>query len=271
MPQRGTAYQPRVKPWGMAHNRCVLKERRIHPGALTCFAVAEYRGWRWGAVPRRGLRGTGSLNRFVVGAPRDQSCARRERWDRLGFRAAARRGSGCRRSYARSGPLPLPPRGQGRGRSHLFTKKGTLLTILMSLLGLRGTGPALAAASWKRRKALVGEAFGVPQRGTAYQPRVKPWGMAHNRSVLKERRIRPDSLACFAVAEPGLALGISASTESGGYRPVGLRGTSPATASGPGSVPPIYKKGDTLDYTDVVAGAPRDMFRCGLVVSKGLG
>ena len=59
----------------------------------------------------------------------------------------------------------------------------------MSLLGLRGTGPALAAASWRRRKALVGEAFGVPQRGTAYQPRVKPWGMAHNRCVLKERRI----------------------------------------------------------------------------------
>ena len=101
----------------------------------------------------------------------------------------------------------------------------------MSLLGLRGTGPALAAASWRRRKALVGEAFGVPQRGTAYQPGVKPWGMAHNRSVLKERRIPPGALACFAVAEPGLALGISASTESGGYRPVGLRGICPAAAS----------------------------------------
>jgi hypothetical protein len=25
----------------MAHNRCVLKERRIYPGALTCFAAAE--------------------------------------------------------------------------------------------------------------------------------------------------------------------------------------------------------------------------------------
>ena len=34
-----------------------------------------------------------------------------------------------------------------------------------------------------------GEAFGVPQRGTAYQPGVKPRGVAHNRSVLKERRI----------------------------------------------------------------------------------
>ena len=141
------------------------------------------------------------MGQVCGGAPRDQSCARRERWDRLGFRAAARRGSGCRRSYARSGPLPLPPRGQGRGRSHLFTQKGTLFTRLMSLLGLRGTGPALAAASWRRRKALVGEAFGVPQRGTAYQPRVKPWGMAHNRCVLKERRIHPGALTCFAVAE----------------------------------------------------------------------
>jgi hypothetical protein len=33
---------------GMAHNRCVLKERRIPPGALTCFAVAESQSWRWG-------------------------------------------------------------------------------------------------------------------------------------------------------------------------------------------------------------------------------
>ena len=31
---------------GMAHNRSVLKERRIPPGALTCFAVAECWGWR---------------------------------------------------------------------------------------------------------------------------------------------------------------------------------------------------------------------------------
>ena len=40
-----------------------------------------------------------------------------------------------------------------------------------------------------------GEAFGVPQRGTAYQ------GMAHNQRVLKERRIHPGALTCFAVAE----------------------------------------------------------------------
>ena len=32
----------------------------------------------------------------------------------------------------------------GRGRSHLFTQKGTLFTILMLLQGLRGIGPALA-------------------------------------------------------------------------------------------------------------------------------
>ena len=48
--------------------------------------------------------------------------------------------------------------------------------------------------------------------------------------------------------------------------------TAPAAASwsGPGSVPPIYTKGDTLYYTDVVAGAPRDRScaRCGLVVAQ---
>ena len=42
------------------------------------------------------------------GAPRDRACARRERWDRRGFRAERARGIiGCRRSYARSGPVPL--------------------------------------------------------------------------------------------------------------------------------------------------------------------
>ena len=43
---------------GMAHNRSVLKERRIPPGALTCFAVAEWLGWRWGSVPRWGSAGS---------------------------------------------------------------------------------------------------------------------------------------------------------------------------------------------------------------------
>ena len=42
-----------------------------------------------------GLRGTGlregSVGQVRGGAPRDQSCARRERWDRRSFRAAARR------------------------------------------------------------------------------------------------------------------------------------------------------------------------------------
>ena len=43
---------------GMPHNRCVLKERRIHPGALTCFAVAERRGWRLGLVGGGGSAGS---------------------------------------------------------------------------------------------------------------------------------------------------------------------------------------------------------------------
>ena len=47
---------------------------------------------------------------WVAGvAPRDRSCARRERGDRRSFRAVALTGSGCRRSNARSGPIPLPP------------------------------------------------------------------------------------------------------------------------------------------------------------------
>ena len=52
----------------------------------------------------------------VAVAPRERSCARRERGGRRSFRAFARGGSGCRRSYARSGPIPLPPRGVVWGR-----------------------------------------------------------------------------------------------------------------------------------------------------------
>ena len=58
-----------------AHNRSVLKERRIHPGALTCFAVAECLGRPLGIS-------------VSTGAPRDRSCARREARRRVSFRAA---------------------------------------------------------------------------------------------------------------------------------------------------------------------------------------
>ena len=84
----------------------------------------------------------GSAGWVVGGALRDRSCARRERRDRRSFRAVARGESGCGRSNARSGPIPLPP-GVG-GQSHLFTQKGTLFTILMLLQWLRGSGPVLA-------------------------------------------------------------------------------------------------------------------------------
>ena len=81
--------------------------------------------------------GTADEGKFLRGAPQDRSYARRERWDRLSFRAGARGGSGCRRSYARSGPVPLPLRGSA------------------GKLGER-------------------EAVGVPQRGTEHQAGVKP-------------------------------------------------------------------------------------------------
>jgi hypothetical protein len=52
----------------MAHNRCVLKERRIPRGAHTCFAVAECQGWRLGLVGGGGLRGIGPALAGNVGA-----------------------------------------------------------------------------------------------------------------------------------------------------------------------------------------------------------
>ena len=174
----------------------------------------------------------------MVGAPRDQSCARRERWDRLGFRAAARRGSGCRRSYARSGPLPLPPRGQGRGRSHLFTQKGTLFTILMSLLGLRGTGPALAAASWWRKEGS---------------------GEARRRSAPTGHRIPAQGETLGYGTQPERSEG---TPHTPGFSRLFCSGRAGAGA------------GDQcLDgvWRISAGGAPRDMSRCGLVASKGLG
>ena len=107
-------------------------------------------------------------------APRDQF-VRRAPWDRfvVGLRGtspalAGNVGTGGAFALSRDGdqdvdvPTLAPDRSrcrlvvsnEGRGRSHLFTQKGTLFTSLMSLLGLRGTGHALAAASWRRRKAL---------------------------------------------------------------------------------------------------------------------
>ena len=46
--------------------------------------------------------------------------------------------------FASAGFLPRLPEGQSRGRSHLFTQKGPLHTITVSLKGLPGNGPALA-------------------------------------------------------------------------------------------------------------------------------
>jgi hypothetical protein len=76
--------------------------------------------------------------RVSTGAPRDRSCPRRERWGRLSFRAVARGGSGCRRSNACSGPVPLPLGGSVVGLAlgvsvgprasvqHIYTKGVTL-------------------------------------------------------------------------------------------------------------------------------------------------
>ena len=79
----------------MPHNRSVLKERRIYPGALTYFAVAECRGWRLGLVGGGGSAGSVLRSQGTLGP--------------VGLSRCARGGSGCRRSYARSGPVPLPP------------------------------------------------------------------------------------------------------------------------------------------------------------------
>jgi hypothetical protein len=91
-----------------ADGRCVLKERRRHPGALTCSAVAECWGWRWGRVHGEGFAGSSlrSLRKlWGVGAfalcERDFCCS-------LPRLAPAR--SRCRFVEAQegSGPISIP-------------------------------------------------------------------------------------------------------------------------------------------------------------------
>ena len=55
----------------------------MHPGALTCFAVAECRGWRWGRVHGEGS--AGSVLRSQGSSGEDGAFARRarERFDRF--------------------------------------------------------------------------------------------------------------------------------------------------------------------------------------------
>ncbi|MEY4325413.1 MAG: hypothetical protein RIS24_1584 [Verrucomicrobiota bacterium] len=158
--------------------------------AWACSAGPVLRALRklWGGLGFRAARARGLGDRFqgslrtdpaplgVWGAPRDRSCARRERWGRLGFRAFARGGSGCRRSYARSGPIPLrfgvfgrsagtvlrALRKLGGGWSFRALREGFLLfaskarcgpiPLRWAYLVLRGTGPAREVS--KAAKAL---------------------------------------------------------------------------------------------------------------------
>jgi hypothetical protein len=77
----------------MAHNRSVLKERRRHLGALTCFAEAECPGLALGISASKALRGIGP-------ARAEEARGRR------GFRAV-REGIVVIASKARCGPIPL--------------------------------------------------------------------------------------------------------------------------------------------------------------------
>ena len=87
----------------------------LAPVLSRCRPGAVVRG-RGSVTPIYTKGGTLYYTDVVAVAPRERSCARRERGGRRSFRAVARRGSGCRRSYARSGPIPLPPRGVVWGR-----------------------------------------------------------------------------------------------------------------------------------------------------------
>jgi hypothetical protein len=86
-----------------------------------------------------------------VGAPRDRSCARRERGDRRSFRALALTGSGCARSNAHSGPIPLPPWSQGRGKvSCVRTSRGFGLSCWAGFRAWQRGGMGIIVVTMRR-------------------------------------------------------------------------------------------------------------------------
>ena len=122
--------------WGALPSPSCGHRRRGRSPALTDPRVLS-------PVLRWGSAGAGAWGLLAVGAPRDQSCARRERWGQLGLRAVARGGSGCRRSYARSVPIPLPPGAPSgihcvaKNRS-LSTGWGWVPSCVLDCTGVRG-------------------------------------------------------------------------------------------------------------------------------------
>jgi hypothetical protein len=136
---------------GMAHNRSVLKERRITPGAHTCFAVAECRGWRWGSVPRRGSAGSVLRSQGTLGP------AGLSRYRATGIRMSTFLCS-LRPGPAAAGLL-MGMSLYGGGLIVANEEKQSSLTRCVVVMALRALG-------WCGVRSA--------QRGTAYQPGVKP-------------------------------------------------------------------------------------------------
>jgi hypothetical protein len=84
------------------------------------------------------------------GLSRDRSCARRERGGRSGFRAVREGVSGCGRSNARSGPVPLPLRGSVVGLALGVSRGWEFRRIVPALAGKLGGGGAFALCAMGR-------------------------------------------------------------------------------------------------------------------------
>jgi hypothetical protein len=105
---------------------------------------------------------------LCLGAPRDRACARRERWGRWSFRAAARGGIGCRRSYARSGPVPLRLTYLvGRSAGPGLRSQGTLGQVGLSLWRTRGIQVSTFLRSLRPGLALLDVFGGALRPGPA--------------------------------------------------------------------------------------------------------
>ena len=135
------------------------------------------------------------------GAPRDRSCARRERWGQLGFRAVARRELGCRRSYARSGPIPLLCGRWWGSAGSVLRSQGTLGPAGLSRCRARGTRVSTFQCSLWTDPAPLGVLVGSAGSVLRSQGTLGPVGLSRFRA----RGIRVSTFLCSLRPVPAAA------------------------------------------------------------------
>ncbi len=154
----------------MAHNRSALKERRIPPGALTCFVVLECWGWRLGLVGGGGSAGSVLRSQGTLGPAGLSRC--RATGIRMSTFLCSLRPDPAAASWI--GGSMREPDSRRFGMRHRFSEEG--------LHDLQDLGPS--ARGLVRH---VGRGGGAPRGGPAF---------AGNVSIGRFRAARDEGAGC---------------------------------------------------------------------------